>query len=124
MCVVWCIRSPLCVADILIHTYTTIAREEREDKKMGNEVFLKKSKKIIESFIAENYGLCRELMKDGYKIYPVWLCKTLQNNKGLFSTTMSNGLYFEITYDGERCQFYFDVYKKIKNVAIAEEVMQ
>ena len=31
-------------------------------------------------------------------VYVVWLCKTLQNNKALLSTTASDGMYYEITW--------------------------
>ena len=51
-------------------------------------------------------------------VYIVWLCKTLQNHKGLFATPRADGLYFEITYDGDRGKFYFDVYEKVQHNTI------
>ena len=35
-------------------------------------------------------------------IYTVWSCKTLQNNKGLFTTPIKDGLYYEATYNGDK----------------------
>ncbi len=44
-------------------------------------------------------------------VYIVWISKVLQNNKALASTTLRDGLYFEVTYNGDKNELYFDVYK-------------
>ena len=54
-------------------------------------------------------------------VYVVWLCKTLQNNKALLSTTVSDGMYYEITYNGDKKEAYVDAYKKWKNFAVKLE---
>lgn len=51
-------------------------------------------------------------------VFVVWLCKTLQNNKALLSTTVSDGMYYEITYNGDQREMYLDAYKKWKNFCI------
>ena len=51
-------------------------------------------------------------------VFVVWLCKTLQNNKALLSTTLFDGMYYEITYNGDKKEAYFDAYKKWENKAI------
>lgn len=48
-------------------------------------------------------------------VYVVWLNRTLQNNKALLSTTVEDGMYYEITYNGDKNEVYFDVYKHIRN---------
>lgn len=53
-------------------------------------------------------------------VYIVWFCKTLQNCKALLSTTVSDGMYYEITYNGDKKEFYLDAYKKWQNVCIKE----
>lgn len=53
-------------------------------------------------------------------VYIVWYCKTLQNCKALLSTTVSDGMYYEITYNGNKKEFYLDAYKKWQNVCIKE----
>jgi hypothetical protein len=54
-------------------------------------------------------------------VYVVWGCKTLQNSKCLVSTTIPDGMYYEVTYDGNKSCFYLDAYKKFENVKIEDE---
>ena len=49
-------------------------------------------------------------------VYVVWYCKTLQNQKALLGTPVHDGKYFEVTYNGDKEQIYFDEYVKSKNV--------
>lgn len=51
-------------------------------------------------------------------VYIVWMCKTLQNNKALASTTLFDGMYYELTYNGDRHELYLDAYKKFENRCI------
>ena len=60
---------------------------------------------------------------DGVKItkdevFVVWDCKTLQNAKALLSTNVSDGMYYELTYNGDKNELYFDAYKKWENKCI------
>ena len=48
-------------------------------------------------------------------VYVVWFAKTLQNWKALVSTTVSDGMYYELTYNGDKDEIYVDVYKKWEN---------
>ena len=48
-------------------------------------------------------------------VYIVWWSKTLQNWKALVSTTVSDGMYYEVTYNGDKDEIYVDAYKKWKN---------
>lgn len=51
-------------------------------------------------------------------VYVVWLNRTLKNNKALLSTTIENGMYYEITYNGDKNEMYFDAYKHVHNKEI------
>lgn len=64
---------------------------------------------------------------DGFKIsenqvFIVWFSKTLQNWKALVSTTVPDGQYYEVTYNGDKKETYVDVYKKWDNVRVPDEV--
>lgn len=54
-------------------------------------------------------------------VYIVWYCKTLQNHKALVSTNVSDGMYYELTYNGDKKELYFDAYKKWENRCIKVE---
>lgn len=49
-------------------------------------------------------------------VYVVWLCEVLQNNKAILSTKVPDGTLYEITYNGDKKEFYLDTYVKQKNV--------
>lgn len=53
--------------------------------------------------------------------YVVWKCKALQNWKFLISTDLHDGMYYEVTYNGDKKEFYLDAYKKFENKCIKEE---
>ena len=77
---------------------------------MDEKEFVSKVKSIIASkyiFSVDN-------------VYAVWLCKTLQNNKGLFSTTAEDGRYYEATYNGDKDELYLDTYAHQFNECISE----
>lgn len=51
-----------------------------------------------------------------HDVYVVWYSKTLQNNKALLSTTLPDGMYYEMTFNGDQNELYMDAYKKWKNI--------
>ena len=55
-----------------------------------------------------------------FDVYIVWKCKTLQNWKYLLSTSLFDGMYYELTYNGDKKELYFDAYKKFQNIVIPE----
>ena len=55
-----------------------------------------------------------------FDVYIVWKCKTLQNWKYLISTTLSDDMYYELTYDGDNKRWYLDAYKKLENKVIED----
>ena len=56
-----------------------------------------------------------------YDVYIVWKCKTLQNWKYLLSSTLPDGMYYELTFNGDKSEWYLDAYRKFDNVVIKEE---
>ena len=55
-----------------------------------------------------------------FDVYIVWKAKALQNWKYLVSTTLTDGMYYELTYNGDKKEWYLDAYKKFENRVIAD----
>lgn len=53
-----------------------------------------------------------------FEVYVVWKCKTLQNWKFLISSSLNDGMYYEVTYNGDKDEWYLDAYKKFENRCI------
>lgn len=60
-----------------------------------------------------------------FEVYTVWKVKALQNWKYLLSSTLFDGMYYELTYNGDKKEWYLDAYKKFENQVIrdAQEVI-
>lgn len=56
-----------------------------------------------------------------FNVYIVWKCKILQNWKYLISTTLSDGMYYELTFNGDKQEWYLDAYKKFENICIKQK---
>lgn len=83
---------------------------------------MEKAKRLV----AEYYNSHIDVT-DGFKIsenqvFIVWFSKTLQNWKALVSTTVPDGQYYEVTYNGDKKETYVDVYKKWENIRVPDEV--
>lgn len=83
------------------------------------ENYQDRAKKILEVYIESQ--LDSQSHKPSYEIFVVWFSKTLQNWKCLLSTTLPDGMYYELTHDGDKGQTYVDPYKKVGNTIIVKE---
>lgn len=52
------------------------------------------------------------------EVYIVWFCYILGFWKALVSTTLPDGMYYEVTYNDQKKEVYIDAYKKFDNVRI------
>ena len=86
--------------------------------KYTNDEMLDLCKDIVISYIEDNEPV--KVTKDN--VFIVWFSKTLQNFKALVSTTVSDGMYYELTYNGDKKELYLDAYKKWENKCIDVEV--
>lgn len=78
----------------------------------------KKALQIVRDYINEHLD-----KSDGpveFVVYTVWKAKVLQNFKYLISSSLYDGMYYELTYNGDRKVWYLDAYKKFENRAIAD----
>lgn len=76
-----------------------------------------KAFRIIDDYVEEHLDMSEE-DKPIFETYIVWKCKTLQNWKYLFSTNLFDGMYYELTYNGDKGEWYLDAYKKFENRVI------
>lgn len=86
---------------------------------MGNEKFINICKKLVKKYAEEHLDKSDTLPE--FEVFVVWSCKTLQNNKALLSTTLFDGMYYELTYNGDKKELYFDAYKKFENKCVKIE---
>lgn len=85
---------------------------------MNEKDFVALVKKTVADYANQNLD-----KTDGKKIteddvFIVWMCKTLQNSKALASTTLFDGMYYELTFNGDKQELYVDAYKKWQNFTV------
>jgi hypothetical protein len=83
---------------------------------MDSGKFIRICDELVRNYAAEHID-----KTDGvpdFEVYVVWSCKTLRNNKALLSTSLLDDMYYEITYNGDKNEIYFDAYKKFENRCI------
>lgn len=86
---------------------------------MNHEEFIPKAIQLVRDYANAHLDKSDNFVIDDkaeFDVYVVWSCKTLQNSKALLSTTLSDGMYYEVTLNGDKREIYFDAYKKFQNV--------
>lgn len=83
---------------------------------MNSKMFIE----ICKEKVAEYVNELRAVSVPHDDIYVVWSCKTLQNSKALLSTNISDGMYYELTYNGDKKELYLDAYKKSENIKFVD----
>lgn len=76
------------------------------------------AKRIIRDYVNEHLDKTDGVSITEEDVYVVWFSKTLQNWKALLSTTLPDGKYYEVTYNGDKKEVYLDVYVKLDNKCI------
>lgn len=71
---------------------------------------------IVGRYILEHLDKSDE--QPEFTVYIVWQCKILQNWKFLISSSLPDGMYYELTYNGDKNEWYLDAYKKFQNKTI------
>lgn len=85
---------------------------------IDNDHMLKMAKAAVVAWYNEHNAPATIGMED---VYITWFCKVLQNWKALAGTHHSDGMYYEVTYDGDKDAAYVDAYKKWQNVSMSGE---
>lgn len=78
----------------------------------------KRAIEIVREYIIEHFDKTDTI--PNFEVYTVWKSKALQNWKYLLSSTLCDGMYYELTYNGDKKEWYLDAYKKFQNVVIKE----
>lgn len=78
------------------------------------------ARKIVLDYVKEHIDKTDNVQITMDNVFVVWFCKTLQNWKALVSTTLPDGMYYEVTYNGDKKEAYLDAYKKFENRKITE----
>lgn len=85
---------------------------------MGNDKFEKLCKTTVVDYFNNRVEKTDDKTITENDVFIVWISKVLQNNKALVSTTVSDGMYYELTYNGDKNELYLDAYKKWENQCI------
>lgn len=85
---------------------------------MFNNDMMNLCKKVVVDYFNSRVDKTDNMQLTEDNVYIVWFSKTLQNFKALVSTTVSDGMYYEITYNGDKNELYLDAYKKWENKKI------
>ena len=83
---------------------------------MTDVKFFEFSKNAVRNYVINH--LDKSDTVPNFDVYIVWYCKTLQNWKALLSTTLLDGMYYELTVNGDKDEAYLDAYKKWDNNCI------
>jgi hypothetical protein len=79
-------------------------------------VFQEKARKIVYEYVLEHLDKTDKHVTFGIdEVYVVMWSKVLQNWKALVSTTLPDGMYYEVTWNGDMNCAYLDAYKKFDN---------
>lgn len=85
---------------------------------MTSKEFIEKAKKIIAEYFNDHCEKTDKADITDEDVYVVWYCKALGNHKALLSTVVSDGMYYEITHNGDKQETYVDAYKKWQNFVV------
>jgi len=77
----------------------------------------KQAIEIVKNYIIRHLDKSDEMPE--FDVFTVWKAKILQNWKYLLSSTLFDGMYYELTFNGDKQEWYLDAYKKFENQVIA-----
>lgn len=87
---------------------------------MNNEAMMNRAKQLVVDYFNAHVDATDGKKLTMEDVFIVWFSKTLQNWKALVSTTVSDGMCYEVTHNGDKNETYLDVYKKWDNKCIPD----
>lgn len=102
----------------------TMTNEKEEMMDFHPYVFQDKARKIVFEYVMDHLDKSDDRHKTFSEddVYVVWFSKTLGNWKALVSTTLPDGMYYELTHNGVKHETYLDVYKKFQNYVVPDHI--
>lgn len=85
---------------------------------MTNDEFIYIARGIVRDYAIKHMDRTDDNEK--FETYVVWNCFILGHQKALISTTLHDGMYYEVTYNSTKDEIYFDAYKKFENRCFRE----
>ena len=85
---------------------------------MNEKEFVALCKKVVADYANKHLDKSDGKQITEGDVFIVWMCKTLRNSKALASTTLFDGMYYELTYNGNSGELYVDAYKKWENFTV------
>lgn len=87
----------------------------------NNDAYLNRAKELVCTYFNDHKELFGGFDITPDHVYIVWFCKTLQNWKALCSTDLHDGMYYEVTHNGDKNETYLDAYRKWENVLYPDD---
>lgn len=88
---------------------------------MSNAENVDKAKRLVIRHHNRSVSGPSDTLLEADDVYIVWFVKALDNWKALVSTTIDDGKYYELTYNGAAEETYIDVYVKSQNVCVRDD---
>lgn len=111
----------MCDCQFRVHPGAKCGSDECQCHHIQPEVdFQVKAQSIVVGYFNSNLLDATTAMIVEGDVYVVWFSKTLQNWKALLSTTIGDGMYYEVTYNGDKKESYLDAYTKVDNVRVPD----
>ena len=69
--------------------------------------------KLVSDYIKKHLDKLNEPLE--FKVYIILKYKIFQNCKYLLTSTFHDGMYYKLTYDGNKNRWYLNAYEKFEN---------
>lgn len=80
---------------------------------MTSDRFIARAKEEVRAYAAAHVDVTDKVGE--FDVFVVWSCYILGHQKCLISTTLHDGMYYEVTYNSDKDEIYLDAYKKFEN---------
>lgn len=92
---------------------------ESKPRKMDHDRFQQMARVQVLSYVRARMEKTDRITLDPNDVYVVQFSKVLQNWKALVSTNLPDGMYYEVTFNGDKNVVYLDAYKKFDNIEVS-----